>query len=110
MKQAFTVFFLCFAFLAVLPATAYAEMSVAAAKAQGYVGEQPDGLLGIVQAAPGVAAMVDSTNAGRLAKYRAVAQSNGLPLDQVQKLAGQKLMTETPAGQYIFLNSQWVKK
>ncbi|TNE31699.1 MAG: DUF1318 domain-containing protein [Alphaproteobacteria bacterium] len=110
MKQAFTVFFLCFAFLAVLPATAYAEMGVAAAKAQGYVGEQPDGLLGIVQAAPGVAAMVDSTNAARLDKYRSVAQSNGLPLDQVQKLAGQKLMTETPGGQYILLNGQWVKK
>lgn len=110
MKQALTVFFLCFAFLAAFPATAYAEMSVAAAKAQGYVGEKPDGLLGIVQSAPGVAAMVDSTNAARLDKYRSVAQSNGLPLDQVQKLAGEKLMNETPSGQYIFLNGQWLKK
>jgi len=110
MKQAFTVFFLCFAFIAFLPAMAYAEMSVAAAKSQGYVGEKPDGLLGIVQSAPGVSEMVDSTNSGRLDKYRSLAQSNGLPLDQIQKLAGQKLMTETPSGQYIFLNNQWIKK
>ncbi|TVQ82888.1 MAG: DUF1318 domain-containing protein [Micavibrio sp.] len=110
MRKIFTVFFLCLFLTAGFAATAEAQLSVTDAKARGLVGERPDGLLGIVQSAPGVNELVSSTNAQRLDRYRQVAQGNNTPLDQVQALAGERLMNETPRGQYIFLNGRWVQK
>jgi uncharacterized protein YdbL (DUF1318 family) len=81
---------------------AFAAITLDAAKQQGLVGERPDGLVGAVSAAsPDVSALVDSTNAGRMAKYNAIAAKNGSPVDQVQALAGKSLIEKTPSGQYI---------
>ena len=82
---------------------AFAAITVDAAKQQGLVGEQTDGLLGAVTATPSadVSALVSSTNAARMEKYNAIAAKNGTPVDQIQAVAGQKLIGNTPAGEYI---------
>jgi len=82
------------------------------AKAAGYVGEQPNGYLGVVPGAPGdIPALVSSINAQRRAAYQGIAQSNGTSLSAVEQLAGRKAIEKTPAGQYILSPSgQWMRK
>lgn len=83
-------------------------------KAQGLVGEQPDGLLGIVNpsSAPAdVSSLVANINAERMAKYEAIAAKNGTPVGQTQVLAGQSLINRTPSGQYVMApDGSWMKK
>jgi uncharacterized protein YdbL (DUF1318 family) len=68
----------------ITPAAAFAQAAAKAtvdsAKAAGIVGEQADGLLGLVtgQADPAVKAAVAEINAGRLALYRQAAATNGV--------------------------------
>lgn len=91
---------------------AFAALSLDSAKSQGLVGERPDGMLGIVAAAnPEVKALVDNTNAERLSKYQGIAAKNGTPIDQVQALAGKKLIEGTAPGQFIMnAGGSWQKK
>ena len=75
------------------------------AKRAGLVGEQANGYLGVVDA-PGSAetrALVDDINARRRARYRSIAAENGIELEAVELLAGQKAIEKTPAGQFIRL-------
>ena len=70
--------------LPVAPAYAADSKSVVdAAKAQGVVGEQADGLLGFVKASsdPAVRSAVDDINQGRLALYRQAAARNGVSVE-----------------------------
>jgi len=94
-----------------LPAPAYAQDALAAAKAAGQIGERPDGLVGAVTGAPASAAqLAEQVNAQRLARYREIAGSNGTSVDKVQALAGQQLIERTPAGQYVLSGGRWVRK
>lgn len=90
---------------------AHAALNIDAAKQDGLVGERPDGLIGAVSGSAEVEALVSSVNAQRMAKYNAIAQKNGTPVNQVQAVAGQSLIAKTPPGQYI-MNSAggWQKK
>lgn len=91
---------------------AFAAMSLDAAKQQGLVGERPDGMLGIVSSAPpDVQALVNTVNAERLAKYNDIAAKNGTALEQVQALAGKKLIGGAGSGEYIMTAAgSWMKK
>lgn len=81
---------------------AFAAMSLDSAKKQGLVGEQPDGLVGIVgSASPDVKELVESTNSQRMEKYNAIAAKNGAPVSQIQAVAGQKLINGTAPGEYF---------
>lgn len=81
---------------------AFAALTVEAAKHDGLIGEQTDGLLGIVAApTPELTALVEKTNAGRLTVYQSTASKTGTPLDQVQAVAGEKQITKAAAGEYI---------
>jgi hypothetical protein len=96
--------------LAALPAAA---QSLDALKASGVVGEKIDGFVGVVDAgAPGnVRALVDEINAERRARYAEIAQKQGAPIDAVAKIAGQKLIERTPAGQYVMgADGRWRQK
>ncbi|MGE4313529.1 MAG: YdbL family protein [Pseudobdellovibrionaceae bacterium] len=100
-----------FSTLPVIRSAFAAGMSVSQAKAQGLVGEQVDGYLGIVGAAsPDVQAIVASTNAGRLKVYQETAARQKVPLSTVQALAGKNLIEKSPAGHYVQMNGKWVKK
>ncbi len=83
------------------------------AKAQGLVGEQPNGYLGVV--APNVSgevqALVAEVNKKRRSEYQGIAQRNNTALEAVEALAGKKAIERTAPGQYIRLPSgEWVKK
>ncbi|MED5387335.1 MAG: YdbL family protein [Pseudomonadota bacterium] len=82
-----------------------------AAKDQGLVGEQPDGYLGVVKATPAAVELVADINQKRRAAYERIAKQNGITLDQVARLAGQKAIDKTDAGDYVRTpEGQWVTK
>lgn len=83
------------------------------AKNAGLVGEQADGYVGLVTAdvPPDVVALVKEVNLKRKAKYREIANKNGVSLASIEALAGKKLIERAPAGQYVRLpDGKWVRK
>ncbi|ASK34595.1 YdbL family protein [Alloalcanivorax mobilis] len=81
------------------------------AKGQGLVGEQPDGYLGVVKATPEAVELSSDINQKRRDAYQRIAKQNGITLEQVSTLAGQKAIEKTPSGQYVKTpTGQWVKK
>jgi hypothetical protein len=81
------------------------------ARKQGLVGERRDGYLGQVSGGGDVAAFVNEINAKRRAAYEAVASQNGIPLNQVERLAAEKLIAEAPAGTHVMdASGRWFKK
>lgn len=81
------------------------------AKAQGLVGEQPDGYLGVVQTTPAAVELAANINAQRRAAYERIARDNGIPVNQVAALAGQKAIERTARGGYVRTpGGQWVRK
>ena len=83
------------------------------AKAQGLVGEQPNGYLGIVP--PGASAearaLVNDVNQKRRQTYEDIAHRNTTSLQAVEMLAGKTAIENTKPGNFIQLPSgQWVKK
>ncbi|MEH6453192.1 MAG: YdbL family protein [Psychromonas sp.] len=86
-------------------------LDLADAKKQGLVGETSSGLLGVVEVSKDSKALVNNINAKRIAKYKEIAEKNNMTLDQVSKLAGEKAMQKTPAGQFIQNSSgKWIIK
>jgi uncharacterized protein YdbL (DUF1318 family) len=92
---------------------AAAERGLYQAKEQGLIGERADGLVGIVSA-PGSTALntlAKTINQSRLERYRQIASKRGLPLDAVQKLAGENLIDKTPPGQFVLReDGKWTQK
>lgn len=81
------------------------------AKEQGLIGEQTNGLLGVVESSKEVETLVKKINALRLSKYAQIAEKNGMTASQVSLLAGEKTIKKTVAGQYIQnASGQWVVK
>ncbi len=71
-------------------------------KAAGQIGEQPNGYLGVVSAAPGdVQALVRDINQKRKAVYQNIASKNGTSLQAVEQMAGKKTINKTPSGQFV---------
>ncbi|MDJ0948401.1 MAG: YdbL family protein [Alphaproteobacteria bacterium] len=92
---------------------ALAEGALDGYKAQGLVGERPDGFAGVVgsSASADVVARVRAVNAARREEYARIAKSQGTSIEAVQAVFGQKLVDRVPAGQYYMSPSgQWVKK
>ena len=106
---------LVIALVAALPlGGAYAQDSaLAAAKAQGQVGERPDGLVGVVSpsASAQIRTLVEQTNAQRRTVYAQIAQRERTTLDVVQQRFGELLIRETPTGQYFMdANQRWQRR
>lgn len=106
--------FLIAALLALVPVAALPAYAIDldTAKAQGLVGEKPDGLLGIVGSPSSeLQTLVSSVNSRRMAIFRDVAAKNGQSLAAVQAVSGDEFIARTPAGQYVMNRSgQWIKK
>ena len=102
--------YLLFAVLLVCSLQALA-LGLDAAKQRGLVGEQPSGYLGVVKATPEVVQLVSDVNDKRRQAYERIARKNGISVDQVERLAGQKAIKKTQAGEYVKTPSgQWIKK
>ena len=81
------------------------------AKADGVVGERADGYLGAVhgRASTEVRALIDDINAKRKQQYQRIAEKNGLPLPDVEALAGKKTIEKTQSGGWVFIET-WRQK
>ena len=81
------------------------------AKSQGLVGEQPNGYLGVVKATPEAVELAQDINTRRRQAYERIARENGITIDQVATLAGQRAISRAEAGTYIRTpEGQWVER
>lgn len=101
-----------------IPSAQAADLSAAkavvdAAKAQGIVGEQGDGYLGLVTGSANaqVTAAVNAINDGRKAVYRQTAAKSGVTPEAAAEAAGKLLLQRVPHGQfYKPLGGSWTKR
>lgn len=108
-RNAFVLATLLFAGLA-LPFSSHA-VSLADAKSQGLVGEQPDGYLGIVKDGAEVQALVKDVNDKRHAAYEAIAAKHGQKLEDIEAAAAENAMNKTAPGNWIkYPDGTWHKK
>ena len=81
------------------------------ARTQGLVGERPDGLIAAVPstASTDIAALVAEINKARLDSYKQLAAKDGVPVEAVQAIAGEKLMGRARTSGWYVMNSagQW---
>ena len=87
-----------------------AALTLDEARAQGLVGEQPDGYIGVVQDGPGVRDLVSTVNAQRRAHYQGIAQQNGVPIQAVEQQAGQQLIDRAGSGVFVLTPSGWQRR
>ena len=81
------------------------------AKQQGRVGETLSGYIAPVKQDAETLALVKRINAGRAEKYQEVADGNHIAVDEVARMAGQKLVTRAQSGEYVRgINGQWLQK
>lgn len=91
--------------------TAAFAMDLTSAKSSGLVGEMSNGLIGSVNGATGADDLIKSVNDGRMKIYTQNAAEQNIPVNQVQAIAGKKLQSATPAGQYIQdASGKWIQK
>ena len=98
--------------LVAIGASAFAQGDLASAKAQGLIGERPDGLVAIVsQSTPALEAIVAAVNAERMNEYRQIAAETNAPLEAVQARAGRQIIERLPPGQYFMdAAGRWRRK
>ena len=80
------------------------------AKAQGLVGEQPNGYLGVVSSTSDSEAVVKLINDARRAEYSRMAKQNNIAVADIEAIAGQKAIERTASGHFILLDGKWVNK
>ena len=101
------------ALAALITALASYAASLSDAKADGWIGEKPDGYIGLVRndAPPDVRALVSDVNAKRRAEYQRVAERQGAPLAEVEKVGGMTAIDKTRPGHYIMdASGRWRRK
>lgn len=83
-----------------------------AERAQGLVGDQADGYLGIVSGGSAqLRAQVAEINAQRSAQYAEIARQQGTSPTAVGAITGQQLYGQTPSGEYFRdASGSWVRK
>jgi uncharacterized protein YdbL (DUF1318 family) len=87
-----------------------AALDLSQAKAQGLVGEMPNGYLALVKQDSAAQKLIRTVNSKRKANYQVLAKKNGISLQQVEALAGEKAIARTARGHYVFVNGTWKKK
>ncbi|NDJ57789.1 YdbL family protein [Enterobacteriaceae bacterium 4M9] len=81
------------------------------ARSRGLVGETLSGYVAAVVQDSDTQALVKKINAARLESYEQLARSNNLKVDDVARLAGQKLVARAQPGDYVRgINGQWLRK
>ncbi len=103
-----------FLLLTTLTVTLAIAASLDEAKAAGYLGERPDGYVGLVtEDAPDWARqLVNQINAQRRQAYAELAQGTpGATVREVGIIAGRKLIERAPSGHYVMSElGQWEVK
>jgi uncharacterized protein YdbL (DUF1318 family) len=70
-------------------------------KDQGAIGEQPDGLLGVVKATGDAKAVVDAENADRMEEYKKRAATQKQKVETLQQVLGAARIQQEKAGRMI---------
>ena len=92
---------------------ASAESPLTKPKADGLIGEQANGYIGLVSqnAPPDIKKLVAEVNAQRKAGYQKIAAKEGTSLSEVEKVGGITAIEKTLPGNYIRdTNGVWLKK
>jgi uncharacterized protein YdbL (DUF1318 family) len=81
------------------------------ARAEGLVGEQADGYVGLVQDTPDARALVARINSERAAAYAEIARKNGTSTDAVAALTAQRVVARLPKGSWVKDSTgSWIRK
>ncbi|EJC3189367.1 YdbL family protein [Salmonella enterica] len=81
------------------------------ARTQGRVGETLNGYLEALKNDAETQKLVLDINHARRASYQQLADRNHLPVDEVAKMAGQKLVERARPGEYVQgINGKWMRK
>lgn len=99
-------------FCVLFAGTAYAA-TLQSAKDAGWIGEKPDGYLGLVrdEAPADVKALVDDVNAKRRAHYAKIAKQQGVPAAEVEKVGGATAIEKTSPGHFVMdQQGRWRRK
>ena len=97
--------------IALTASSAAFALDIQEAKQKGLVGETDTGYIAAVSNSGGeVDKLVQSINAQRKKVYEDLASKNGVPLAEVEKVAAQKAIEKTPAGQKIRIGGSWRTK
>ncbi|EAW1720444.1 DUF1318 domain-containing protein [Salmonella enterica subsp. indica] len=81
------------------------------ARTQGRIGETLNGYLVALKNDADTQKLVLDINRARRASYQQLADSNHLPVDEVAKMAGQKLVERARPGEYVQgINGKWIRK
>ncbi|HPQ50598.1 MAG: YdbL family protein [Alphaproteobacteria bacterium] len=114
-KHAFYLFVaaLTFSSVTIAPVSvSAADMDLATAKKVGLIGEKSDGLVAATLPNPSseITSLVNRTNKGRLGFYKETANKQSIPLEEVQKIAAQKIFNLAASGEFLMINGQWSQK
>lgn len=86
-------------------------LTLSEARTQGRVGETLSGYLAPLRQDKETQELVKKINKARTESYQQLADSNNIPVDQVAKMAGQKLVERAQPGEYVQgINGKWLKK
>ena len=99
--------------ISVLAVSVAIASNLSQAKADGYIGEQPNGYLGLVDnsAPANIKSLVANVNAKRKAGYEKIARKQGTSLGEVEKVGGKTALEKTLQGNYIrSSDGRWSKK
>lgn len=77
-------------------------------RASGAIGERYDGY--VVAREPGASAEAEAINAKRRIIYQEKAAAQGIAVDQVGKVYAEEIFKKVPAGTWIQVNGNWIKK
>ncbi|MGL5455299.1 MAG: YdbL family protein [Enterobacterales bacterium] len=81
------------------------------ARTEGRVGETYSGYLVALKQDAQTQALVSDINKARSVSYQHLAESHNLPVDEVAKMAGQKLVERAKPGEYVQgINGKWLRK
>ncbi|EON3873810.1 YdbL family protein [Escherichia coli] len=101
---------LCFVINALFSTSAMA-LTLDDARTQGRVGETYNGYLVALKADTETQMLVKRINESRNKSYQQLAMKNNLPVAEMEKLAGQKLVAKAKPGEYIRgINGMWLQK
>lgn len=96
--------------LGLISASAQA-LTLEQARDQGRAGETLNGYLAAISQDPETLALVKNINQARSESYQQLAASNNVPVGEVAKMAGQKLVARAQPGEFVRgLNGRWLKK
>ena len=83
------------------------------AKRAGWIGERPDGYLGMVRddTPDEIRDLVSRANDARVARYTEIAQKHNTGRETVEAVAGRKLIAASKTGEYVLTaDNRWIRR